>query len=87
MNEHLTDFDRYATQAVEQIVNQLNSNPKLFIALARTRLVTGFDQYPDGPMFTWGAQRLSSEGLEEVSDAIVYKACEIAKRLERLQAS
>ena len=84
MNEqHLADFDRHANAAVENLVNLLNSNRTTVIALARDRLIRGFDAYQDGPMFTWDTARLMDETLEELADATVYQARKQARILER----
>jgi hypothetical protein len=82
----LDAFELHAPNAVDSLINLLGSNRATLIALARARLIQGFETFPDGPMFTWEAQRLSGETLEELADAIVYKAFEMAKILEQLQA-
>ena len=64
MNEHLADFDRHATQAVEILIDLLESNRATVIALARARFIRGFDMYPEGRLFSFGTNRLTQETLE-----------------------
>lgn len=89
MNEHLADFDRHADGAIEILVNLLNTpagraNVK---ALARARFIQGFDQFPEGRIFTFGVNRLVEETLEEMADAVVYEARRQVLILERNQPS
>ena len=73
MNEHLADFDRYADQAREVIVNRWNGpDSKRIIALARRRLLEGFETFPDGPMFKKTHDELVVEADEEAADELVY---------------
>ena len=71
-NEYLADFDRLAHPAFVRLREILSANEPVLTALARARLTTGFDTYPDGPMFSWGVNRLKQETLEELSDGGVY---------------
>jgi hypothetical protein len=87
MNEHLADFDRHSAQAVEMLVNLLNANKPLIIALARTRFIRGFEMYPEGRLFAFGTSRLTQETLEELADAVVYQTRQQAQTLERAQPS
>jgi len=73
-NEYLADFDRLAHPAFIRLHEILKANEPVLTALARARLDAGFDTYPDGPLFSWGADRLKQEALEELSDGGVYVA-------------
>jgi hypothetical protein len=72
--EALTEFDRYAHQAADLLSYRFWGDQERLIALARERLIAGFDLYPDGPMFELTADALSAEADEENADAIVYLA-------------
>lgn len=88
MNEHLSDYDRHAPRALEMLVNRLNGpDGKRIIALGRQRLIRGFDEFPDGPMFKKSPQALRADTDEELSDGLVYTVEEIVKLLAAIQPS
>jgi len=88
MNEHVADYDRYAPRALEILANRLNGpDGKRLIALGRTRLIRGFDTFPDGPMFKKSPAELRADTDEEISDALVYTTQEIVKLLAAIQPS
>ena len=75
----LADFDRLAPQAAERLSYRLWGSSEPLIALARERMIDGFDLYPDGPMFEKTADELSKEADEELADAIVYVVQELLR--------
>jgi hypothetical protein len=74
MDTRIAEFDHFAALAVEDLIDWLREAPEALIATARERLVLGFDNYSDGPMFKMGITRLGIEASEELADAIVYIA-------------
>jgi hypothetical protein len=87
MNQHVAEYDRYAPRALEILINRLNGpDGKRIIALGRSRLIQGFDTFPDGPMFKKSPQALRADTDEELSDGLVYTVAQIAKLLDAIQA-
>jgi hypothetical protein len=87
MNEALADFDRNAKAAVEELVNHLNTHGPELIALARRRFIGGFEEFPEGRIFTFSPAELIAEENEEIADAIVYRARRRAVSLARIHPS
>ncbi len=82
-DEALAEFDRYAHQAADLASYRFWSDAERLIALARERLIAGFDEFPDGPMFAKSPEELSDEADQEGADKIVYLAFRQARLAAR----
>lgn len=82
LDAKLDVFDRYAEQAVAELVAWLTEHGGDLIAVARGRHVAGHYLYGDGNFLEYDDGRLLAETAEEIADAIVYQSRQIKRREE-----
>jgi hypothetical protein len=82
LDAKLDVFDRYAHQAVAELIGWLTEHPEDLIALARGRHIDGHYRYGDGNFLEYDDGRLRAETAEEIADAIVYRSRQIKRRVE-----
>ena len=78
LEEQLAFFDSHAEQAYERTLQIMVEHRPLIMAKARSRLISGFDEYGEG---SWNKQanELLNETLQELADAPVYQVMQMRR--------
>ena len=71
LNEQLLVFDRECDYAIEVLWMEIEDNMDEIIAMARERLIDGFEEYGDA-MWKWDDSVRSQAWKEEAADALNY---------------
>jgi hypothetical protein len=89
LDTKLEEFDRWAEDAVDFLLDLIEQERKHLIIQARGRLVEGHYRYADKYMFEKSPQELLGEISQEAADAINYGTCRLQKlhRQSTLHAS
>lgn len=72
--DKLDRFDRWAEDALDELIRTLERNRDEIIAVARARHITGHFAHGDGQLFELSEGLLDVETWEELADAVVYTA-------------
>lgn len=80
LDAKLALFDLHADQAVDEIIEWLQTSRSDLVALARGRHVEGHYRYGDGNFLEWDDGELRAQWAQEVADAIVYGSRLCARR-------